>query len=183
GAAGTGVRRGRNTRRLAARHHVLLPSPAERRDDVHPTNEARGRVRALLAGEGKPVGERTGAVARLRSWFSAGAAGAEPRMCSLDDLRTRYGDTIGAVEPVDPSPIRGSVAEARVVHARLVGAADALVAQVRQGTAPALEALDEPVGAFVDMLQHAPEALRWAEALYAQNAPRPNPASAVAINL
>src|SRR5690606_21271650 len=72
---------------------------------------------------------------------------------------------------------------ARVVHARLVGAADALVAQVRQGTAPALEALDEPVGAFVDMLQHAPEALRWAEALYAQNAPRPNPASAVAINL
>lgn len=179
-----GARRGRNARRLAAQRHVLLPAPAERRDDVHPTSESRGRVRALLrAGEGKPMPERTGAVARLRSWFSAGAGGAEPRICNLDELRARYGDTIGAVEPVEHSPIRECFAEARLAHARLVRAADTLVAQVRQGTTPALAALDEPIDGFVAMLQHAPDALRWVEALYAQNAPRPNPASAVATNL
>ncbi len=179
------VRNPRHARRGAARRsHVLLPAPAERRDDVHPTNEARGRLRALLlASEGKPVRERTGTVARLRSWFSAGAGATGPRMCDLDELRARYGDTIGAVDAAEPAPIRESVGEARIVHARLVSAADALVAQVRQGSTPAVALLDEPVDAFVRLLQQAPDALRWAEALYAQNAPRPNPASAVATNL
>ncbi len=185
GATELGVRRRRNARRVALRgRHVLLPAPAERRDDVHPTNEARGRLRALLlASEGRPTRQRSGAVARLRSWLSTGTGNAGPRACSLDALRERYGDTIAAVEPVEPSPIRESFAEARVVHARLVSAADTLIAQVRQGTTPALVALDEPVDAFVATLRHAPDALRWAEALYAQNAPRPNPASAVAMNL
>lgn len=177
-----GTRHPRNVRRGAARrHHVLLPAPAERRDDVHPTNEARVRLRALLlASEGKPVRERRGAVARLRSWFSTGAGS---RLCTLDELRAHYGDTIGAVEPVEPAPIRESFGEARVAHARLVSATDALIAQVRHGTTPAIAMLDEPVDAFVRILQQAPDALRWAEALYAQNAPRPNPASAVATNL
>ncbi len=165
---------------------TLSAAPAARRDDVHPSDAARVRLRALLqASEGRPLQERGSAVARLRNWLSAGSGAARerPRLCELDELRARYGDTIGAIEPVESTPIRDSFAQARIAHARLVGAADALVAQVRQGGIPALESLAVPIDEFVATLQHAPDALRWAEALYAQNAPRPNPASGVALRL
>lgn len=187
-AAATGTRRGRAARRIGLRRRgTPLPAPAERRDDVHPSDAARVRLRALLlASEGRTVHERGGAVARLRSWFSAGSRSGgtgDGRPRGLAELRARYGDTIGVVEPAESAPIRESVPRARVAHARLVGAADALVAQVRQGGTPALESLDEPIAGFVETLQQAPDALRWAEAVYSQNAPRPNPASAVALHL
>ncbi len=183
------TQRVRGSRRAAARSRgALSAAPAARRDDVHPSDAARVRLRALLqAGEGRPVHERGrgSAVARLRNWLSAGAGAAResPRLCELAELRARYGETIGAVEPVESTPIRDSIAQARIAHARLAGAADALVAQVRQGAIPALEPLDAPIEEFVATLQHAPDALHWAEALYAQNAPRPNPASGVALRL
>jgi len=172
----------RNTNRPAA----LPAKPTERRDDVHPSEAARVRLRALLrANEGQPLRERSGAIARLRSWFVAepGSADERERPCALDELRARYGESIGAVEPAELSPMRESFPQARLVHARLVGAADALVAQVRQGSTPALDSLEPVIEDFVATLQHAPEAMRWAEALYAQNAARPNGATAVALNL
>ncbi|MCO5100912.1 MAG: DUF3391 domain-containing protein [Burkholderiaceae bacterium] len=173
--------RGRSARRAERRSDA----PAARRDDVHPSEAARARVRALLsANDEAPARESGGTVARLRSWFSAAPAGArERRPCGLAELRARYGEIIGAVEATDPKPIRESFANARIAHARLVGAADALVVQVRQGGSPALDALEAPIEAFVAVLQEAPDALRWAEALYAQKATRPNPASAVALHL
>lgn len=184
GAVGARSKRN-NIRHLRSRgSNALLNAPAERRDDVHPTNEARGRLRALLlASEGKRADERSSAVARLRNWLSVGSDGAQPHLRGLDELRERYGETIGAVEPAEPARIRDTFPQARSVHARLVAAADTLVAQVRQGATPTLESLDEPIDHFIATLQHAPDALRWVEALYVQNAPRPNPATAVALNL
>ncbi|HLT25938.1 MAG TPA: HD domain-containing phosphohydrolase [Zeimonas sp.] len=183
--AAAGSRRGRAARRTAARHAgSLLPPAAERRDDVHPSVEARARLRALLlASEGKPVRERSGAVARLRTWFFSSGKSGTPRLSSLETLRARYGEAIGATEAAEPAPMRENLPQARVAHARLVAAADALIAQVRQGSTPSLESLDEPVDDFVTVLQQSPDALRWAEGVYAQHAPRPNPASAVALNL
>ncbi len=177
---------GRDGRRNATRDAARLDRPAERRDDVHPSEAARVRLRALLrANEGREVREPGGAIARLRSWFFAepGSAGPRERPCTLEELRARYGERIGAVEPVESAPIRENFAQARIAHARLVGAADALVAQVRQGGAPILASLETPIAGFVAVLQQAPEAMRWVEALYAQNAPRPNGATAVALNL
>ncbi len=167
-------------------HRTLGAAPVERRDDVHPSDAARERLRALvLANDGRPTSGRGGAIARMRSWFFAQPGGVDEgaRPCELAQLQLRYGDSIGAVEPGATEPIRDSFGHARVAHARLVSAADALVAQVRQGSTPALESLDATIDDFVAILQRAPEALRWAEALYAQNAPRPNPATAVALNL
>lgn len=184
-ASSRAQRRRRGVSRRDASWRDEAPPPAARRDDVHPTSEGRGRVRALLkiANEGRVIPERSGAVARLRGWFSGGGTDAARKPRSLEELRARWGDAIGAVEYEESPPIRDSLAEARAAHARLVLAADSVVAQVRQGATPALAALDDAAGAFVDTLQRAPDALRWAEAVYAQNAPRPNPAAAVALNL
>lgn len=173
----------RRARAAASPAGSLPPATPAPRSDVHPTNEARGRLRTLLAGEDGAAPERGGAVARLRGWFSSGGKADAPRRASLDALRTRYGETIGAVEPAEPASLRESLPQARVAHARLVDAADALIAQVRRGITPALDTLDEPVERFVETLRHAPDALRWSEAIYAQHVPRPNPASAVALNL
>ncbi|MCD6671243.1 MAG: DUF3391 domain-containing protein [Burkholderiaceae bacterium] len=176
----------RGTGRDASRHATLLAKPAERRDDVHPSEAARIRLRALLrTSEGQPLRERSSAIGRLRNWFFAepGSAHERERPCALAELRARYGESIGAVEPAASAPIRESFAQARIVHSRLVGAADALVAQVRQGSTPALDSLEPVIDNFVCTVQHAPEAMRWAEAVYVQNAARPNGATAVALNL
>lgn len=178
--------RTRDARRIASRLRTPGATPAERRDDVRPSDAARVRLRALVrANEDRSARGRGGAIARVRNWFFAEPDVAEEsaRPCGLEELRLRYGPTIGAVEPDEQAPIRESFPQARIAHARLVGAADALVAQVRQGGTPTLASLDASIDDFVAVLQRAPDALRWAEALYAQNAPRPNPATAVALNL
>lgn len=165
----------------------------ERRDDVHPTNESRVRVRALLLGrDGRaPAAVRSAPVspvARLRSWLAGDARAADDAMRlgarrSVEELRAAWGESIGAVEPVGHEPIRSSLADARPAFAQLVAIADSIVAQVRHGNTPALEPIWSAVDAFVPVMQRAPDAMRWAGAVHSQNAPSPNPAVAVALKL
>ncbi len=177
------------------RNAALRDAPdvhVERRDDVHPSNQSRVRVRALLlARDGRPAPEMRSAamspVARLRSWLTGDARAAESVQLgvrhSIEELRAAWGDPIGAVEPAGHEPIRGSLADARPAFAQLVGAADSIVAQVRHGNTPALEPIRSAIDAFVPVLQRAPDAMRWVGAIHSQNAPSPNPAVAVALRL
>lgn len=185
------VRRRRNA---ALRDAPEVPEQrVERRDDVHPSNESRVRVRALLMGrDGRPAGPARSApvspVARLRSWLAGDARAADESVRigarrSIEELRAAWGETIGAIEPAGHEPIRGSLADARPAFAQLVAVADSIVAQVRHGNTPALESIRAAIDAFVPVLERAPDAMRWVGAIHAQNAPTPNPAVAVALKL
>lgn len=183
----SGARRGSPAAAAGVAADFAVPP---RRNDVRPTNEARSQVRALLlAREGRASSDRgsAGPVARLRGWFGRDRSGVQPSTQvsarTLESLRTAWGSTIGAVVRDFHVPIRESLAVARPAHAKLVAAADAAVAQVRQGGVPAIASLVETAGAFVEALERAPDAMRWAGAMYRQGTPLPNPAMAVALRL
>jgi len=173
--------------RQAARNASSLMNPApKRRDDVHTGRQAREHLRQVLRAQDGPTTARDdGTAARIRRWLrpGTGKAGATLVSGGLQKLRERYGPSIGVIEPAVPGPISEMLEPAAAAHARMVRAIDRLFTQVRLGDIPAIVTLDEPIEGFVDVITKSPDAMRWTQAIYAQRAPRPNPAPAVALNL
>ncbi len=174
-------------RRPGARGEAPKP-----RDDVHPSEATRAKILRLVR-DGEPMTNPPGgALSQVRRWFGLGrrSAGDDSpdteilrHRQALQALRAVWGDVIGACDYDEGMPIRDSIALARPVHARLVAAADTAIRQIRQGTALAYEPLAEAADAFAASLAHAPDAMRWLDAVHADNAPTPNHATGVSMRL
>lgn len=174
------------------RHSARLGEPAKPRDDVHPREATRARILRLVREGEQGAPQPRGALSQVRRWFGIGRTGSAddasetgmPRQRhALQALRDAWGEAIGACDYGEGTPIREAITLARPVHARLVGAAETAIRQVRQGTALAFEPLAEAADALAASLASAPDAMRWLEAVYADNAPAPHHATGVAVRL
>ncbi|MCO5108445.1 MAG: DUF3391 domain-containing protein [Burkholderiaceae bacterium] len=175
-------------RRPAAR----LGEPPKPRDDVHPSEATRAKILRLVRDGERVAPQARSALSQVRLWLGLGRrthADDSPdteilrHRQALQVLRDAWGDAIGTCDYGEGARIRESITLARPVHARLVAAADTAIRQVRQGTALAFEPLAEAADAFAASLASAPDAMRWLDAVYADNAPVPNHATGVALRL
>jgi len=177
----------------SARRRTATPAAAPKpRDDVRPSEAARARVlRLVREGEQAPATER-GPLSQVRRWLGLGRSsqsGDSPdtevarHRQALQALCDQWGDAIGACDYGAGAPIRDALPLARPVHARLAAVADMAIRQVRQATALAFEPMAEAADAFAASLAAAPDAMRWLDAVHADNAPTPNPALGVALRL
>lgn len=174
---------------LARRPGGAEPKP---RADVHPSEAARARVLRLVRdGESGPSAP-TGTLSQVRRWFGLGRGSARNdspdteirrHRAALQALHDTWGGTVGQCEYAGEPPIRESIALARPIHARLVTVAGTAIRQIRQETAPALEPLVQAADAFAASVAATPDAMRWLDAVYANNAAAPNPAIGVALRL
>jgi len=175
------------------RQHSARPGqPPKPRDDVHPSEATRARILRLVREGERAAPQPRGALSQVGRWFGLGRrtrpddapdTGIAPNRHALRVLRDAWGDAIGACDYGAGAPIRESIALARPVHARLVSAADTAIRQVRQGTPLAFEPLAEAADALAASLASAPDAMRWLEAVHADNAPAPHHATGVAVRL
>lgn len=168
------------------------------RNDVHPSDMARGQVRALLrdrARAARPAGgvppTDAGTPVRRRGWFGLNgrSGGQQPAAATVGQahhlplLRASWGAAIGAQDVPEGPPLRDTLAQARPVHAQLVAVAERSIRQVRLGKPLATEPAIEVAEAFAGALLRAPDAMRWLGAVHAQGAPVPNAAVGVASQL
>lgn len=176
----------------ARRNPARFAQPPKPRDDVHPSEATRARVLRLVREGEQGVPQPRGALSQVRRWLGLGRparaddapdTGIARHRQALQALRHAWGDAIGARDYDEGAPIRESIALARPVHARLVAAADTAIRQVRQGTALAFEPLAEAADALAASIASAPDAMRWLEAVHADNAPAPHHATGVAVRL
>jgi HD-GYP domain-containing protein (c-di-GMP phosphodiesterase class II) len=176
-----------------ARRRTAASGAAPRpRDDVRPSEASRARVlRLVREGEQAPSSER-GPLSQVRRWLGLGRRSPSEdapdtevarHQQALQALCGQWGDAIGACGYDAGAPIRDSLPLARPVHARMVTVADMAIRQVRQATALAFEPLAEAADGFAASLAAAPDAMRWLDAVHADNAPTPNPALGVALRL
>jgi len=167
-------------------------APPKPRDDVHPSVATRAKILRLVR-DGEPAAlPAKGALSQVRRWFGLDRGGRSDASLDTETLRHRqalqvlrdeWGDAIGACDHGEGARIRDSIALARPVHGRLVAAADTAIRQVRQGTVLGFQPLAEAADAFAACLSTAPDAMRWLDAVYAENAPAPNHAIGVATRL